>query len=170
MKHAMGRNLRTHAGKRRGAAVVEFVFVAALLVFLLFGIMEVGFMLSNSLTVSSAAQQGARAAALGGDAHAVETAVGNAAQTLRKPREFSMTDGNTVAEYAQEGSDNWKPWNPNTPPPDTTKDQVRITVKYEYKYLTGDLLGGIGNLLSGTQGQPTDHRTLVGVAVMRYGG
>lgn len=169
MKRA-NRNKCPHYGRERGAAILEFVIVSALLIFILFGIMEMGFMFSNSLTVASAAQQGARAAALRGNSRAVEFAVYNAAQTLREPRDFSFQSGNTVAEYAPQGSNEWQPWNPDTAPPDGTNDQIRITVTYPYKYVTGNVLGGIGNLLGGKNGQPTDRRNLVGVSVMRYGG
>jgi Flp pilus assembly protein TadG len=157
-------------GQERGAAILEFVIVSALLIFILFGIMEMGFMFSNSLTVSSAAQQGARAAALRGNSRAVETAVYNAAQTLREPRDFSFSSGNTIAEYAPQGTEEWQPWNPDTPPPDGTNDQIRITVTYPYTYITGNLLGGLGNMLGGKSGEATDERNLVGVSVMRYGG
>jgi Flp pilus assembly protein TadG len=157
----------------RGSAIVEFVLVSGLLIFLLFGIMEMGFMFSSSLTVASAAHQGARAAALSGNSKdpvkSIETAVYNAARTLPEPRDFTFGSG-TVAEYAPEGSQDWQPWTPGTAPSLDSRDQVRVTVTYPYKYITGDLLGGLGNLLSGKSGQPTDHRNLVGVAVMRYGG
>lgn len=153
---------------RRAVAILEFVFVSAMLLFLLFGIMEVGFMFSNSLTVSSAAQQGARAAALGGTAKEVRSAVYTAGGTLREPY-FEYGSG-LNAEYAPEGSADWQPWDPGKPPPNGTRDQVRITVTYEYRYITGDLLGGLGNLLSGKSGQAKDRRNLVGVSVMRYGG
>lgn len=149
---------------------MEFVLVAGLLIFLMFGIMEMGFMMSNSLTVSSAAQQGARAAALGGNGKAIETSIYNAAKTLREPRDFSVASGNTILEYAPEDSQDWQAWDPSKAPPDANKDQIRVTVTYEYKYITGNLLGGLGNLLSGKSGQPTDHRTLTGVSVVRYGG
>lgn len=166
----LNRNTRLTSRHERGAAILEFVIVSALLIFVLFGIMEMGFMFSNSLTVASAAQQGARAAALSGNSRAVELAVYNAAQTLREPRDFSFQSGNTVAEYAPQGSSEWQPWNPDTPPPDGTNDQIRITVTYPYQYVTGNLLGGLGNLLGGRRGQPTNQKNLVGVAVMRYGG
>lgn len=169
MKQLMTRKVEHRRGSR-GAAILEFVLVAALLIFLMFGIMEMGFMMSNSLTVSSAAQQGARAAALGGNGRAVETSIYNAAKTLREPRDFSVSSGNTVLEYAPEGTEDWQAWDPAKAPPDGTKDQIRVTVTYQYQYITGNLLGSIGNLLSGKSGQPTDRRKLVGVSVMRFGG
>ena len=169
MKHTVTRKIEDRRGAR-GAVIVEFVLVAGLLIFLMFGIMEMGFMMSNSLTVSSAAQQGARAAALKGDGKAVETSIYNVAKTLREPRDFSVISGNTVIEYAPEGTEDWQAWNPGNAPPDGTKDQIRVTVTYQYKYITGNLLGALGNLMSGKPGQPTDHRTLTGVSVMRYEG
>lgn len=60
---------RTHARARvsreeRGAAAVEFALVAPLLVFLLFAIIAYGYMLSFRQSLSQAAAEGARAAAV----------------------------------------------------------------------------------------------------------
>lgn len=52
--------------KRRGGSVIlEFALVVPILLVVLFGIMEFGWYAKNSLTVSNAAREGARAAALG---------------------------------------------------------------------------------------------------------
>jgi hypothetical protein len=146
--------------------------VAVLLVFLLFGIMEFGMMFSSSITVTQAANQGARAAALKGDRRKVEAAVYGAAQTLKSGSKFDFASGNVIAEYKPFDADDWRPWDPNSAPPDGQNDQIRITVRYPYKYMTGSLLGKLGNSLRSSDGapaQPADQRIIQGVAVMRYG-
>jgi Flp pilus assembly protein TadG len=54
---------------RRGQALVEFALVVPLLILLLLGIMEFGWLVKNQLTVANAARDGARYAAVG---HTVE--------------------------------------------------------------------------------------------------
>ena len=67
---------RTRAGRpeqgtgERGAAVVELALVLPLLLFVLFGVIDFGRMLNAQLTLTEAAREGARAAALGQDANA----------------------------------------------------------------------------------------------------
>jgi Flp pilus assembly protein TadG len=52
---------------QRGAAVVEFAIAAMLLLVLLFGIIEYGYVLSFKQGLTQAAAEGARQAAVGGD-------------------------------------------------------------------------------------------------------
>lgn len=55
--------VRRRCRGERGAAAVEFALIAPFLIFLLFGIIGVGFMLSFRQAVSQGASEGARAAA-----------------------------------------------------------------------------------------------------------
>lgn len=146
----------------RGAAMVEFLFVAALLVFLLFGVMEMGFMLSNSLTLQNAAADGARAASLGQKKNQVDEAVYLAAESLRDSQGNINID---ITTESREPGGAWTPWNPGRPPAGGSNDQVRVTVTYEYHYLTGSLLG---RLMPGGEGTPST-RTITKSSVMRYG-
>jgi Flp pilus assembly protein TadG len=74
-----------HLGEQEGSAVVEFVFVSSLLIFLLLGVLQLGLVLHVRNTVQDAASEGARWAALAdsslAEGHArtqtlIETAVG----------------------------------------------------------------------------------------------
>ncbi|HEY3412518.1 MAG TPA: TadE family protein [Armatimonadota bacterium] len=158
---------RGRRGAGRGAAIVEFVIVSALLIFLLFGIMEMGFMLSNSATVTMTAHQGARAAALRGTSAAVTAAVNNAAAPLRHSTDPTYLSYVTKSRQAADAA--WSDWTPGTAPPGGTDAQIQVIVTYKYDYITGSLLGSIGNLLGGGGGS-TSSRTLTGTAIMRYGG
>lgn len=83
MKHIMGRTSRVSIPDR-GAAAVEFALVVPVILLLLFGIIDYGFMLSFRQSISQAAAEGARAAAVtpsGGSyttnaANAVSQAIG----------------------------------------------------------------------------------------------
>src|SRR5688500_5582325 len=74
------RRLRHHPNKNEtGAAAVEFALVASILFLFVFGIIEFGRIFSELEVLNSAAREGARAAAVRGDADDVETAVTDAA-------------------------------------------------------------------------------------------
>jgi len=66
----------------RGAAAVEFVLVAPVLLMLLFGVIEFGKAMNTQATLSSAAREGARTMALSNDAGAARAAVQTAAGSL----------------------------------------------------------------------------------------
>ncbi len=59
-----------HGSGERGAAAVEMAIILPLLLFVLFGIIDFGRMLNAQLTLTEAAREGARAAALGQDPYA----------------------------------------------------------------------------------------------------
>jgi Flp pilus assembly protein TadG len=58
---------RTASQRDSGAAAVETAIVLPLLLLLVFGLIDFGRMLNAQITVTEAASEGARAAALGGD-------------------------------------------------------------------------------------------------------
>jgi Flp pilus assembly protein TadG len=61
MNHRLARNAR----QDRGAAVVEFALLLPVLLFLVFGIIDFGRALNAQITLTQAAREGARMAALG---------------------------------------------------------------------------------------------------------
>ena len=60
----MAGGVRRAPGRERGAAAVEFALVVPLLLVLVFGIISYGYMLSFRQSISQAAAEGARAAAV----------------------------------------------------------------------------------------------------------
>jgi TadE-like protein len=66
---------RTGGQRDRGAAAVETAIVLPLLLMLIFGLIDFGRMLNAQITLTEAAREGARAAALGGDPEARAKAV-----------------------------------------------------------------------------------------------
>jgi len=63
---------------QRGAALVEFAIASVVLLVLLFGIIEYGYVLSFKQGLTQAAAEGARVGAVGGDSAAIATAVNKA--------------------------------------------------------------------------------------------
>lgn len=61
----MNRRLVRNARQDRGAAAVEFALLLPLLLFLIFGIIDFGRALNAQITLTQAAREGARLAALG---------------------------------------------------------------------------------------------------------
>ena len=71
--------------RERGAAAVEFALVLPILIMLIFGIIDFGRMLNARITITEAAREGARAAALqtGEDAaNTIDTLVGGMKTTM----------------------------------------------------------------------------------------
>jgi Flp pilus assembly protein TadG len=62
---ATARQNRRHPRRASGAAAVEMALVLPLLLFVVFGVVDFGRMLNAQLTLTQAAREGARAAALG---------------------------------------------------------------------------------------------------------
>jgi Flp pilus assembly protein TadG len=63
---------------QRGAALVEFAIASVVLLVLLFGIIEYGYVLSFKQGLTQAAAEGARAGAVGSNSTAIATAVNKA--------------------------------------------------------------------------------------------
>ena len=69
---------------RKGQSMVEFALVLPILLLLLLGIMEFGFLFHEYLVVTHAAREGARDAALGATDAEVTTVAKNAAADINK--------------------------------------------------------------------------------------
>lgn len=73
---------RAHLKSERGAVAVEFALVVPVLFLLIFGVVEFGNIYNVQIQLTSAAREGAREMALGGDAAAARAAAISAAPTL----------------------------------------------------------------------------------------
>jgi Flp pilus assembly protein TadG len=81
-----------------GAAAVEMALVLPLLLFVLFGLVDFGRLLNAQITLTEAAREGARAAALGQDADTrVKAAATNLSGVTTGPVTQCPTDGSTSA-------------------------------------------------------------------------
>lgn len=92
MKIPVAAKTRTHArtpwrafargSRRRGQSVVEFALLVPVLLALVMGIIEFGWLTKNQLTLSNAAREGARTASLGHTTTDIRTRIVNAAAPL----------------------------------------------------------------------------------------
>lgn len=124
----MGR-LRMRARRRtdRGAAAVEFALVILPLLWLVFGIIDFGFMLSFRQQVSQAADEGARAAAVQVDATkqtSDATAAVNSAMSALKVNGSAVTcgDGTLTCTVTKAACAN-----------DASHDCITVKLTYAYK-------------------------------------
>lgn len=108
--------------RQQGQDIVEYALVLPLLILLLFGIVEFGFLFLTYNTVANAAREGARAGVIPSTSDAeIEAAARNLATGL-DPAELTIT--------IQRPSSN----------------TVRVTTTYTASLLTGPLLGGSGTI------------------------
>jgi hypothetical protein len=106
----------------RGAAAVEFALVLPVLLLIIFGIIDFGRMLTAKITLTEAAREGARAAALVGSAEA-------------SARINAVVAGLDIDEPSIDGCPD---------PPDPTADAT-VTITYQFQFITPiSALAGIG--------------------------
>jgi Flp pilus assembly protein TadG len=130
--------IRERRGKsRRGAVLVEFVFVLFLLLILLFGIIEIGLIMKNQATVALAAREAARSASVGSQPSVVVNRARNTATGITlNPNgitlEKSTNNGSSWTILTTSGSNNDA----------VTGDLVRATVSYTHTLITGFIYSG----------------------------
>ena len=90
----MGR--RSPLNREHGAAAVEFALVAPLLILLVFGIIEFGRAWSARNVYISAAREGARVAAVGGDVDDIEARVDEASAPYTPPAAITISPSGTT--------------------------------------------------------------------------
>lgn len=124
------------AKRRGGAALIEFALIIPVLLALVIGIMEFGWLVKNNLTVANAAREGARVASLGKPTTEVLTRI----QNSTKPLSVSAPDGSVDMKWSDNnGADNY----PNTVSDSAGQNSVvsgkliKITVRSKFKPLTG---------------------------------
>jgi Flp pilus assembly protein TadG len=113
----------------RGQAVVEFALVVPLLILMMLGIIEMGWVVRNSVTISNAAREGSRAAALGKKTTDISTRITNYASDLTT---------SVTMQYSTDNGANWQNW-----PADgatyngvTSGNLIQITVTTTHQQLT----------------------------------
>jgi Flp pilus assembly protein TadG len=128
------------ASRRAGTATVEFALVLPLLLALLFGIIEFGFLFKDQLAIQQVAREGSRTAAVGRTRSEVNARIVGSAATLTTA---NLTSDVTYRTYA---SGTWSAWvtlgdraddsGQNDAPQGA---QVRVRTHYVHQFLTGPL-------------------------------
>ena len=129
---------------QRGAALVEFALVSALLFLILFGIIEVGLLLGDQAQVGAAAREAARSASLGNTIETAETSGVNAGSGVH------LTASSV---YLEKSLDNGTTWNLLGDTALGTNDAlsgslVRATVTYNHPLVTTLIFPGATKLLT----------------------
>jgi len=128
----MNTNSRSRWFGRRGSAVVETAVVAPLLVTCMFGILELGQAYNVKQTISLAAREGARAAALPGGTLA------DAQASVDQSMHMNNLTGYTTTS------------NISTLGPTDTRVWVKVSIPFNRATFTGTLLGGGSYNISST--------------------
>ncbi|HEX8835242.1 MAG TPA: TadE family protein, partial [Abditibacteriaceae bacterium] len=79
----LNQRVKTHAA-RRGATLVEFALVLPILLTMLLGIIEFGWLMRNNAIIASSAREGARQASLGRTQDVIYDRIVRAASPLLK--------------------------------------------------------------------------------------
>ncbi len=155
-----GMRLRRRRDDDRGAALLEFVLVAPLLVLLLFGTIEMGLAFRDWLTVTSASRAGARVGSAAGNNPSADVAILDSVEAAMSGADF--TDVTSVWVYqvdsnGQRGLTNvytrtaagcgWSPCPGGAVPWDPASRKVKlgdldtlgVRVNFDHDWLTGVL-------------------------------
>lgn len=131
--HGSGRR----ASRQRGAALVEFAFVALLLFGLVFGIISYAYMMSFRQAITQAAAEGARAGALAVPSPSNTTARADALAAVNQAIGGYTSGGSTIA-CGQNGLTCQVTFHPGDParpgcPAAPSRTVICITVSYPYR-------------------------------------
>lgn len=118
--------------RRRGAAVVEFALIVPVVLALLIGILEAGYLTKVYLSVANATREGARSASLGKITSDIRTRIKSTASPT------TLTDGNITLQYS---TDNGATYANTLGDSGTTNNApagslIRVTVSKTHQSLT----------------------------------
>ena len=129
-----------HRGMRAGTATVELALVFPTLITLLFGIIEVGMLTRAHLALRNAANETARVAAVGASPTDMDACLATSLSGL----DATQVTGEYQWRCWNVDTANWSEWAPLTSSDAgensaTEGSQVRVTLTYAYRLLTGGL-------------------------------
>ena len=128
---------------RRGAVTVELALVAPLIIFLLFSILEIGFMVKDRAELGQAAREAARIAAVGGTPARMNQGVATSLATI--------PDQQVTMEYRYRPWDDqtqtWGSWTnlgtDGTTNNATTGSQIRVRLNYNHRLLVPSMMTSV---------------------------
>jgi Flp pilus assembly protein TadG len=134
---------------QRGAVVVEFALIVPMLLLIVFGILDFGYMLNRTTIASNASRDGARTASLDGSYADICTTVKSELSDagIFVPTACTATTGKTIIKIDCKKVDN-TPCNASNTTYDTlavSGATAVVTVTYTYTYITpliGQMFGG----------------------------
>ena len=130
---------------RRGAALVEFTVVLLLLITLVFGIIEMGLLIKDYLTLSHAAREGARSAAIGSPVQTIKDRIMDKAAAL----EGGITDDQIDLKKRSDPGVAWGDLGDSITTPDqndaATGDEIRVKIIYPHQFVAVGVLPFLGD-------------------------
>ena len=132
--------------RRRGTSIIEFALVSPVLLAMVLGIIDFGWLERNSLVIANAAREGARAAALGQSTSNIRTRIINTGSySLRADSSGNISNGSISMEQAPPTGNPliygaWPSDNISGSVPRNGVVQgnyIRITVNYNHRSITG---------------------------------
>lgn len=124
-----------HRARRRGVSLVEFALVMPVLLALVIGIMEFGWLTKNTLLLANATREGARTASLGGATTTIQTRITNSA----RPVSMAAPEGSIVMQFSKDDGTTYEAW----PADDKGKNgvpvgsMIKISSTAPHRTLTG---------------------------------
>lgn len=130
----------------RGQGMVEFALVIPIVIAMIFGILELGWLLYNNHTVSNATREGARYAMVNSGERSAETASKASVQNVVNEYVANLTGSVIVESVAFEEVDRetMDPAAVNAPE-NSVITVVTVETSYQYEPLVG-MITGIGSL------------------------
>ena len=115
--------------RRTGSTLLEFALVLPVLIALIIGIMEFGWLVYNNMTIANAAREGARSASLGNLTATVNALVTSRVSPLSVTTtiEHSIDGGATYVTTSNKASANNAPFGA----------LIRVSIRYRFRPLTG---------------------------------
>ncbi len=133
----------TSSSRRTGTVTVELAFILPVLLFLLFSIIEMGFMIKNRAELGHAAREASRLAAVGATPARMTQGVNSALNTIPEDA--------VVVQYQyrpwNEETGSWGNWTTlgadGTENNASPSDQVRVRLNYEHALLVPGLMAPV---------------------------
>jgi len=132
----MRTNQQQSSRRRTGTAIVEFALAASILIMVLMGIMEFGWLMKYQNQLANAVREGARKAAFGSYVDTAEDRI----RVVAAPLVFPVGEGQIRLEYSTDGGATWitlandAQLSGNTAP---TGSIIRVWAQAKYPALTG---------------------------------
>ncbi len=123
---------------RRAVALIEFALVVPIIIAILMGILEMGWLVKNQLSLSNATRDAARYAALGNTASTTRTRLKNAVAEMNP----KITDGQIILEQTPDttsATPTYYAWPADVSGKNnvTVGNLIRVRVAYPNRSLTG---------------------------------
>lgn len=124
-----------HLTRRRGTTIVEFALIIPVLLAILLGIIEFGWLISRTYTVGNATREGARFGALGKTISETKSRVRGSSASV------TIADSEITLQYYNISTSTWQSWPSDNTTTSTNgvpvDSQLKVTVATPHSSLTG---------------------------------